>query len=224
MKKLLITIDGPAGAGKTSVSKALAEALNYTYIDTGALYRGVALASLRQDVSPEDEAGLRHLCQEIDLRFLPAKDGTKLLLNGEDISDHIRTPDVTMRASAVSAKAAIRDCLLSLQRELAQDQAVIVEGRDMGTVVFPDADVKFFLTADLQTRAKRRYLELSGKTVQDIEAVERDMALRDRNDSTRRIAPLKPAPDAVVVDATDLALSEVIDRMLTHIRSVHGKI
>lgn len=218
MKKLLITIDGPAGAGKTTVAKALAAKLGYTYIDTGALYRGVALASLRRGVSPDDETGLRNLCREIELRFLPETAGGGLLLDGEDISEEIRTPAVTMRASEVSASAGIRECLLSLQRELARNREAVVEGRDMGTVVFPNADIKFFLEAKLETRAKRRYLELSEKTDQNMAEVERDMAIRDHNDSTRRIAPLKPALDAFLIDSSDLAVTEVVHRMLARIQ------
>ncbi|MGD8257424.1 MAG: (d)CMP kinase, partial [Desulfobacterales bacterium] len=147
MGKLLIAIDGPAGAGKTTVSRALADRLGYRYIDTGALYRGVAYEVIKQAVDPEDDLDLERLCGRLKLRFVEDKGSLRLFSEGTDISDQIRTPQITMLASAVSARPVIRKYLLDLQRKLGQEKSAVFEGRDMGTVVFPDADLKFFLDA-----------------------------------------------------------------------------
>jgi cytidylate kinase len=216
-KKLLITIDGPAGAGKTTVSRALADRLGYRYIDTGALYRGVALAVKTGGVDPENETDLESLCKRLKLSFDLDNRGLRLISDGEDITDRIRTPEITMLASAVSAKPVVRKFLLEVQRDLGREKAAVFEGRDMGTVVFPDADVKFFLDASTRTRAQRRFDELNSKTSQTLDEVEREMRQRDKNDSTRQAAPLKPAPDAIIIDATDLSVAQVVERMVSHI-------
>lgn len=220
MKPLVITIDGPAGAGKTTVSKYLAQRLGYRYVDTGALYRGVALEALIQGIDSEDEKGLAKVCRHLKLRLLPAENGTRLYSGHTDISEQIRTPRITMMASAVSAKKVVRDYLLQVQRRLGEEKSVVFEGRDMGTVVFPDADVKFFLYASDHVRAKRRYEELKGKTNQSLRDVENDMQKRDANDSSRDIAPLKPASDAFRIDATDLSIESVVEAMLVHVKRV----
>jgi cytidylate kinase len=220
VKRLLITIDGPSGAGKTTVSRMLADRLGYRYIDTGALYRGVALATLSSGLNPDDDEGLFRLFNTLKLKFVPGEKGLRLFLNGSDITDRIRTPEISMVASAVSAKQVVRDYLLNLQRDLGRDKNVVFEGRDMGTVVFPDADLKFFLDASLQTRAKRRFKELSSTTPQSLEAVETDMRRRDTNDSTRDLAPLKPAKDAVRIDSTDLTIEDVVDRMVSAVNAL----
>ena len=175
MLKLLITIDGPAGAGKTTVSRALAGRLGYLYVDTGALYRGVALATKNRGINPNDDGGLKNLCRGLQLAFAEKKEGQRLILNGEDISDRIRTPEITMLASAVSARPVVREYLLGLQRNLGKPKAAVFEGRDMGTVVFPDADVKFFLVASTQARALRRYREIKPSDSQTLEEVKRDI-------------------------------------------------
>ena len=218
MKKLLITIDGPAGAGKTTVSRGLADRLGYRYIDTGALYRGVALAVLIRGVDPVNDNELRQLCSDIDLTIVRKKEGLGLFLSGENISDRIRTPEITMLASAVSARPVVREFLLDLQKDLGREKAAVFEGRDMGTVVFPDADIKFFLDASTRTRAQRRYAEQKTKSSQTLDEVERDIQQRDRNDSTRDVAPLKPAVDAIIIDSTELNADEVVDLMVSHIR------
>ena len=217
MKKLLITIDGPAGAGKTTVSRALAERLGYRYIDTGALYRGVAYEVKRRGIDSENEVELQDLCRQIRLGFESEGKGLRLYSNGVDISDYIRTPEISMLASAVSAKSTVRDYLLEVQRDIGQKKAAVFEGRDMGTVVFPEADVKFFLDASSKSRALRRYQELDAGSSQSLEEVAHDMQQRDTNDSTRSLAPLKPADDAIRVDSSELSVQKVVDLMLSHI-------
>ncbi|MGD1974182.1 MAG: (d)CMP kinase [Desulfobacterales bacterium] len=217
MDKLLITIDGPAGAGKTTVSRALADRLGYRYIDTGALYRAVALAAKSRGTNTENDAELKGLCAELELAFVTVETELRLLLNGEDITDQIRTAEITMLASAISARPVVRKYLLDLQRHLGKEKAAVFEGRDMGTVVFPDADLKFFLNATSRTRALRRYDEIKSQSTQTLEEVDQDIQRRDHNDSTRELAPLKPAQDAIVIDSTDLSVAEVVELMVTHI-------
>jgi len=221
MKRLIVTIDGPSGAGKTTVSRILARRLGYRYIDTGALYRGVALAAISSGLSPDDDSGLKKLCDTLKMNFVRDEKGSRLVLNDSDITDHIRTPEITMFASAVSARPVVRNFLLNLQRDLGKEKGVVFEGRDMGTVVFPNADVKFFLDASQKTRAQRRYEEFKSVNPQSFEAVERDMRRRDNNDSTRDLAPLKPAEDAILIDSTDLTIETVVDRMMAVIETIH---
>lgn len=218
MKKLLITIDGPAGAGKTTVSRALARRLGYRYIDTGALYRGVAYEILNQDVDPENEAELADLCQRLQLSFKTEGEALRLYSGETDISDHIRTPEISMLASSISAKSMVRRCLLNVQRDMGLQKAAVFEGRDMGTVVFPEADIKFFLDAALTVRARRRFQELEGESHQSLNKVEQDIRRRDTSDSTRSLAPLKPADDAIVIDSTQRSVQEVVDLMLLRIQ------
>lgn len=216
---MVVTIDGPAGAGKTSVSKLLARRMGYRYIDTGALYRGIALAAHEAGIAPDDDKALAQLCQTLCLDFVKSPDGLRLMLNERDITDLIRTPQVTMMASAVSARPVVRDHLLEIQRTMGAGKSVVLEGRDMGTVVFPDAEMKFFLDADPKLRARRRFEELQVKNGNSIrlQDVEKDMRLRDKNDSSRSVAPLKPAEDAVRIDSSQLTIEQVVDTMLDHI-------
>ncbi len=219
-KSLLVTIDGPAGAGKTTVSKTLAQKLGYRYIDTGALYRGIALAVYQAQIEADDDDGLAALCQRIVLDFEFIDGDLRLILNGKDVSDQIRSPNITMLASAVSARSVVRGFLLDIQRTLGAVKKAVFEGRDMGTVVFPDADVKFFLDADPSIRARRRYEELQAKkgpSSPSLDAVSQDMAQRDKNDSTRQVAPLKPAEDAHRIDSTNMDIEQVVGAMLAHI-------
>ncbi|MGD2023426.1 MAG: (d)CMP kinase [Desulfobacterales bacterium] len=222
MEKLLITIDGPAGAGKTSVSRALAERLGYRYIDTGALYRGVAYEVKRQGIDPESDADLAALCDRLRLAFKLEANEPRLYSGDTDISDAIRTPEISMLASAVSAKSVVRQYLLNVQKDIGRQKAAVFEGRDMGTVVFPEADVKFFLDASSRTRAQRRYAEIKSKSDQSLKQVEKDMQRRDRNDSNRSLAPLKPADDAIMIDSNDLSIQEVVGSMLAHIARLQG--
>ena len=222
MTKLLITIDGPAGAGKTTVSKRLAHLLGYIYVDTGALYRGVAVRAVAEGIAADDDDGLGKICNRLHLKFVRSGDNLRLLANGEDITEAIRRPEIAMMASAVSARPVVRNYLLKVQRDLGDEKGAVFEGRDMGTVVFPNADIKFFLDASVNKRAYRRYLELKANHSQSLDDVESDMRRRDANDSTRAVAPLKPADDAIIVDSSEISAEEVVQYMLSHIQQQKG--
>jgi len=220
MKPLLITIDGPAGAGKSTVSRLLAKRLRYTYVDTGALYRAVALAVLSGNSAPDDDSKVERICRDLRLEFQNSKEGLRLYMNGVDVTDQLRTQEITMLASAVSARFVVREYLLGVQREMGRKGGAVFEGRDMGTVVFPGADVKFYLDAELRVRALRRYKELSvvlpGTSV-SLKEVTDGMKKRDEDDSNRALAPLSPAKDAVRIDSSLLNIEQVVDLMLHHI-------
>ena len=225
-KKLLITIDGPAGAGKSSVSKLLAKKLGYIYLDTGAMYRAVALLARDSGYSESlDERTLEEICLGLDLAFVQ-KDGTlRLLANGRDVTEEIRHPEISSLASAVSAKGSVRERLSTIQRNMGKAGGVVLEGRDMGTVVFPDADVKFFLDASPEVRSKRRFLELEAEGEDTTpEEVHQLMLERDRNDRNRQLAPLRPADDAILVDSSDLQIAAVVQLMLDHIAAMNKAI
>ncbi len=215
---LLITIDGPAGSGKTTVSRLLAGRLGCQYVDTGALYRCIAFEAQKAGTDTHNDKQLEQLCAGLDIQFREIDSQWRLYSNGVDISDDIRTPAVTMLASAISAMPSVRQHLLQVQRGLGAKKSAVFEGRDMGTVVFPDADVKFYLDADFGVRAQRRYAELNSKHAQSKAEVEADMQKRDHDDSQRKLAPLKPAEDAVVIDTTHLSLDEVVQTILNKIR------
>lgn len=219
---LLITVDGPAGAGKTTVSRRLANILGYRYVDTGALYRGVALAALEAGIPPDDDAELAALCAGLELKFEENLDGTRLLINGRDITDALRTPEIAMTASTASARPSVRTYLLALQRHMGKDRCAVFEGRDMGTVVFPDADVKFFLDADPHTRAVRRFKEMRHPESMTLEEMEAEIRKRDEADTRRSLAPLKPASDAVHIDSSGLTEGQVVRCMLEHIQTKAG--
>jgi len=207
-----ITIDGPAGSGKTTVSRLLAEKLGYLYVDTGSLYRGVALEVDENSIDWKNDYLLDAFLRTLDFQFVVSKGVPVLLSSGRDISRGLRSSRISMLASAVSAKPAVRTFLLGMQKEIAGEHNAVFEGRDMGTVVFPRADVKFFLSADLKTRALRRYNEMD-KNRNRLEDIEKSMALRDKNDSQRRTAPMMPARDAVMIDSTGLTASGVVEKM-----------
>jgi cytidylate kinase len=215
---LLITIDGPAGAGKTTVSKMLAEYLDYRYLDTGALYRGVAYMAHQQHISAADDRGLSTLCESLRFSF----SGQRLIVNGVDISERIRTPEISLLASAVSARPQVRRALLDVQRSVGRSGGLVAEGRDMGTVVFPRADLKFFLDATVEERAMRRFLQYGKEDRQTLAQIEADIRRRDENDSRRDIAPLKPADDAILVDSSTLTAEGVVAMMLTHVKRLTG--
>ena len=220
MKRLIITIDGPSGAGKTTVSKILAGRLGYRYIDTGALYRGVALEAMSSGLNPDDDTGLENVLRSLKMKFVYGDKGLRLISNHSDITDKIRTSEISMFASAASARPVVRNFLLDLQRDLGREKGVVFEGRDMGTVVFPDADVKFYLDASHKTRALRRYQELKSETSQTLKDVEKDIKRRDKNDSNRNLAPLKAAEDAVIIDSTYLSAQNVVERMMSVIGNI----
>ena len=208
----IVAIDGPAGAGKSTVARQLARRLGFTIIDTGAIYRSVALAAQRAGISWEDDSGLARLLDTgLGLTF----QGERVLLRGEDVTEAIRTPEISRGASVVSARPVVRQKLLQLQRDLghAAPRGAVLEGRDIGTVVFPDADVKFFLTASDEARAQRRHAELLERGVSvPLSEVLADQRRRDRDDSERAIAPLRAAADAILVDTTGFDLDQVVER------------
>lgn len=202
---IAIAIDGPAGAGKSSLSKEVAKELSFIYVDTGALYRTIGLAASRKGLKKEDKAEIISMLNDIDVKLSFNDEGTQIvLLNGEDVSSYIRTPEASMFASAVSAITEVRAFLLDLQRNMAKSDNVIMDGRDIGTVVLPDAKIKIFLTASPEKRAMRRHKENIEKGIDSTyEEVLKDVNQRDYQDSHREIAPLKPAEDSVLVDTSD---------------------
>jgi CMP/dCMP kinase len=212
-RPFIVAIDGPAGAGKSTVSKVLARRLGFALVDTGAIYRCVALKARREGLAFDDDAGLGVLLASVRVSFEVVGEDNHVFLDGEDVSEEIRTPENSMAASQVSSRPVVREGLLSLQRRLALQapKGAILEGRDIGTVVFPDADAKFFLEADPDIRARRRFEELFQKGVERaLPDVLADQVKRDQDDASRAVAPLKPADDARRVDSSLLPLSEVV--------------
>lgn len=216
-----IAIDGPSGAGKSTLSKKLAKELGFVYIDTGAMYRAAGLFCLRNGINIKEESDKAADCVEkitIDIIYLP-EEGQKVILNGDDVTGKIRTPEVSIAASDVSAIKRVRLRLVELQREMAKSHNVLMDGRDIGTYVLPDADIKIFLTASNEERAKRRYEELLEKGQKcEYEDVYRDMLYRDKNDSSREFAPLKAAEDSIMVDTTGNTFEESFELLLNLIR------
>lgn len=214
MKKLIIAIDGPSGVGKSTLSKVLSQELGYLNLDTGAMYRAVALAASRRGVDARDHDALRLICDEIVIVFA-CKDGKeRVLLNNEDVSAEIRTPEISLLTAAVAACPEVREAMVARQRELGAVGGVVLEGRDIGTVVFPHADVKFFLKASAEVRGRRRFLELQAKGVEvELARTIAEVEARDTADTNRTTSPLRQAEDAVVIDTTNLDISEVLERM-----------
>ncbi len=206
-----IAIDGPAGAGKSTVAKAVARDLNYLYIDTGAMYRAIAWAALQEGIAVDDAKALGELAAKCQIKLQNDQDKYRVFLNDEDISEGIRRPEVGNAASPVSAVSAVRKALVKMQQQMAASEHVVMDGRDIATVVLPNAEAKIFLTADLNERAKRRTMELQakGQTV-SIEEVAADIAERDKRDSSRADSPLCQAKDAYLLDSTNLTIEEVI--------------
>jgi len=214
-KKLIVAIDGPSGAGKSTLSKALAHQLNYINIDTGAMYRSVALMAQRQDIDLDNQDALQALCNELTIEFIRSTDAETVLVNGEDVSSAIRTPEVSLLTAKVAASPVVREAMVEQQRNMGKSGGVVLEGRDIGSVVFPDAHVKFFLSATARERGRRRYDELCAKgIVVDLEQTIADVELRDQADSEREHAPLVQAEDAVPIDSTQMSIDEVLAEMV----------
>jgi cytidylate kinase len=212
--KPVVTIDGPAGAGKSTISRQLAERLSFIYLDTGALYRAVAYSLTRKGYSGNEEE-LACFCRHMNIELNNKEGKLHVFVDADDVTGKIRTEEIGMLASKVSAVPAVREVLLSLQRDIAAGGGVIAEGRDMGTVVFPDAEIKFFLDASVKERVGRRYLEVIGRGESiSLRKVEYDLLLRDRQDRERAIAPLRVPHDAVMIDSTDKTILQVIDIMM----------
>ena len=212
-KKIAIAIDGPAGAGKSTIAKAISKQLGIVYLDTGAMYRTVALKALREGVDSKDENALDEIVRNIDIK-IEYKDGSQhVLLEGEDVSGLIRTHEISMGASNVATIVAVRLKMVELQQKIASETNVVMDGRDIGTYVLPNADLKIFLTASADERAKRRFLEMQekGDNSATLEEIKADIIRRDENDSKRAFAPLKKADDAVEVDSTLYSIEEVLD-------------
>jgi len=209
-----VAIDGPAGAGKSSIAKAVAKKMDFIYIDTGAMYRAVAVYAIENGIEIKEENFTKDVLDKIKID-IAYEDGTqKIFLSGKDVSERIREADVSIGASNVAVIPAVRLKLVELQRSLAEKTSVIMDGRDIGTYVLPKAEVKIFLTASSDVRAKRRLLEMEQKGMKaDFETVKRDIEYRDKNDSEREFAPLKQAEDAILVDTSDMSIEEVIDRI-----------
>ena len=214
--KPYVAIDGPAGAGKSTVARTLAQRLGFIYIDTGAMYRAVTLMALRQGIDLRDQDCLSRLAREVSVELLPDGKGTlKVLLNGEDVSEDIRSQEVSNNVSLVAMAPGVRKRLVELQRAMASRGGVVMEGRDIGTVVLPDAPVKVFLTASHRERAKRRREELAAKgKIIDQDQMEKEILNRDRIDSTREADPLTQAADAVMIDSTSYSINEVVDQIM----------
>jgi cytidylate kinase len=213
-KDIIIAIDGPAGSGKTTTAKMLADRLQYIYIDTGAMYRAVTLAALREGVEFTEDA-LGELVQNLYIELAQSPQGQRTFLNGEDVSDAIRRPDVTQNVSQVSAKVSVRRAMVEQQRQIGREGGVVMDGRDIGTVVFPQAEVKVFMTASIDQRAQRRSSEMIAKGMAATEQeVAQQLKERDKLDSERAVAPLAKADDAVEIDTTKLSVGEQVEKIL----------
>ena len=210
-----VAIDGPAGAGKSTIARKIAKKLGYIYVDTGAMYRAMALACIRNGVNKEDEQAVIKVCSDISVTITYEGDSQIVMLNGENVNNYIRTEEVGNTASAISVYKDVRLKLLELQRDLAKENNVIMDGRDIGTYVLPDAFVKIYLTASSRTRAQRRYLELKERGVEaNIDEIEKDIIDRDYRDMHREIAPLSQAEDAILVDTSDMGIDEVVEHII----------
>ena len=217
MKKISIAIDGPAAAGKSTIAKMVAKKLNYTYIDRGAMYRCVAYATLKQGLAFEDEKAVSDLLKNMQIEMKP--EGT-IYLNGEDVTSSIRQNEVSMGASIVSKYQAVREFLVEKQREMAQGGGVILDGRDIGTVVLKDAELKIYQIASIECRALRRHKEnLERGMASDLEAIKKEIAMRDEQDMNRQISPLKKADDAIEIDTSEMSLEEVVSRVMELVES-----
>jgi len=215
MKKIIIAIDGPAGSGKSTTARLVAQKLGYIYIDTGAMYRALTLKVIELGIDPNDESSIIKIAENTKIELLYENGNLKVILDGKDVSEKIRSPEVTSLVSIVSAHPKLRDIMVKKQRELGRNGGVVMDGRDIGTVVFPDADLKIFMTADVRERAKRRQKELKAQGFDvEIEKLIKEIEERDKFDSTREIGPLKKADDAIEIDTTNLTIDEQVELVL----------
>lgn len=213
----MVAIDGPAGSGKSTVAKLIAKRLNLLYIDTGAMYRALTLAALNKNISPSDSTSVINLAKKIRIKLEDSPQGLKVVLNGVDVTSDIRTPQVNTSVSDIAKIKEVREIMVLEQRKLAQGRSVVLEGRDIGTVVFPEAKFKFFLDARVDERAKRRFKEMQGVSIDEVKT---NVKQRDKIDSGRKIAPLKCADDAVYIDTTKMSIEEVVNTILKYVK--HG--
>lgn len=212
-----VAVDGPAGAGKSTIAKLVAKKKGYIYVDTGAMYRGLAIHFLKKGIDPEDKDAVARACADADVKIGYENGVQQVWLNGENITSMLRTEEVGNMASKTSAIPAVREKLLELQRSLARNEDVIMDGRDIGTNILPNADVKIYLTASVETRAKRRHDELREKGEEcSLEDISRDIQERDERDMNRETAPLKKAEDAILVDSSDMTIQEVVDTICSY--------
>ncbi len=221
MKKIQIAIDGPSGAGKSTMAKLISKQLGALYLDTGAMYRAVALKAIKTGVDTKDGVALSEMVKDIDIKVYYRDHQQRIFLDGEDVTGDIRTPEVTVGSSDVAIVPEVRKKMVELQQEIAKTNSVIMDGRDIGTHVLPNADVKIFLTASAEDRARRRYKELEekGALKQTFEELKRDMEYRDQNDSNRKASPLKKAEDAILFDNTGLSIEKSVDMILDIVRT-----
>ncbi len=218
MKKNLdiITIDGPSGAGKGTIAKLVAKTLNYSYLDTGAMYRAVALAVKEAGIDPEDEKKIAELLKRISIKTIE----DKIYLNNKEVEDQIRSESISLLASLIAKHKRVREALVKVQKDIASREKIVVEGRDMGTYVFPEARHKFYLDASLEERAKRRHKQLSQQGIEkSFDQVKHEIKKRDLQDMTRKESPLHPAPNAVIIDTTQLSIDEVVSAIVGEVRS-----
>ena len=217
-KRLVVTIDGPAGAGKSTVSKILAKKLDYIYLDTGALYRALAYKALKLKISVDEVSSLADLCSTTKVLLKNIGGQMKVSVDGEDIEDKIRTEEVGLAASKISTFEVVREKLLDLQREAGARGGIVAEGRDMGSVVFPGADYKFYLDAQIEERIRRRHKELLDKGLSsEYKSIQEDMLTRDRQDKQREIAPLQAPEDSIIIDSDNLSIEGVVDKIISYI-------
>jgi len=224
MKRLIITIDGPAGSGKSTTARLVAQRLGYTYLDTGAMYRGMTVKALEQGIDVSRPEALADMARRTDVRVETDPKGTRIIVDGRDVTDLLREPRVTRNASAVSAARGVRERMVELQRKIGLDGGIVAEGRDIGSVVFPQAEVKIYLEADLNCRAARRQRDLAqvGSSA-DPNKVEQEISARDRYDSTREHSPLVVPEGAVIIDNTDLTIEEQVDRVIEEVAKKLGE-
>lgn len=215
----IVAIDGTSGSGKTTTARRVSELLGWFYLDTGSTYRAVAYYVLEQGVDPSDKNKVIEILDKINVSFEEGENGNRLILNGEDVSDKLRTDEVNKAVTLVSKMREVRKWLVNIQREIVDEKNAIVEGRDIGTVVFPEADLKFYMNADIDVRAERRKKQ-KGATG-DLEAVKKDLMRRDYHDSTRKESPLKKAPDAHLIDTTSLTIDEQVERVVSEIKKLN---